>query len=70
VLDYLQNATPKFKIDDRVVILDYANGLPGKTQDLKQQAANDAIAAATAIKTSWTDPNQVLKCLSIHVIMQ
>ncbi|CBY20849.1 unnamed protein product [Oikopleura dioica] len=60
VLDYLQNATPKFKIDDRVVILDYANGLPGKTQDLKQQAANDAIAAATAIKTSWTDPNQLV----------
>lgn len=61
VLEYLQAATPKFKVDDRVVVLDYANGLPGKgSQDFKQQAANDAIAAATAIKTSWTEPNQLV----------
>jgi len=59
VLEYLQNATPKFNIEGQVVMLDYANGLPNKTHELKAKAANDAIAAAQSIKTAWTDPNSL-----------
>ena len=61
VLEYLQKATPKFNIDGTVVMLDYANGLPNKQNqiDLKVKAANDAIAAAQSIKKSWEDPNQL-----------
>ena len=37
VLEYLQKATPKFNVDGTVVLLDYANGLPNKQNqvDLK-----------------------------------
>lgn len=61
VLEYLQKATPKFNVDGTVVLLDYANGLPNKQNqvDLKVKAANDAIAAAQSIKKSWEDPNQL-----------
>ena len=45
VLEYLQKATPKFNVDGTVVLLDYANGLPNKQNqvDLKgiiQKMAN------------------------------
>ena len=59
VLEYLQKATPKFNIDGQVVALDYANGLPNKSHELKAKAANDAIAAAQSRKKAWTDPNSL-----------
>ena len=42
VLEYLQKATPKFNVDGTVVLLDYANGLPNKQNqvDLKGNIQN------------------------------